>query len=244
MNDPAHLNTQRQMIRRLLNEQSPADAEASYFAFYHADLRTRLFVYPPTIPQSSGYVAVSQTGMDLFRPYVTLRLPPKDIDGGVSLMYQALQPGTAVILHCPATDYPLIQMLFEIQSEESLQTWVLNPQNLPPFINVLVTQEQTANGLPRFVIRQQGIVVASAGINWQSPHYAEIAVYAHPDYRRQGLGKSVVEVLVREIVCNGRSAIYKVADNNTASIQLAQSLGFQDTHYRSTLIQATLKPKP
>lgn len=244
MTNPNPLHTQRPLIRRLLNEQSPADAEAAYFAFYHPDQRTRLFLHPANSREATGYLAVCQTGMDLFRPYVTLRLPPQDLEGSVSLIYSALQPGTAVILHCLAADYPLIQTVFDIQSEETMRTLILMPEAFKPLISVLVTHEQTANDLPRFLIRQHETVIASAGVNWQSPHYAEIAVYAHPDHRRQGLGKSVVGTLVRELLANGRYPIYKVAADNAPSLQLAQSLGFEDTLSRSILIQATLKPKP
>ena len=70
-----NLVEQRRAIRHLLDEHNPADAMAGYFAFYHADNRTQLRPYPLDSPRVQGYVCLSQTGMDLFRPLATMRLP-------------------------------------------------------------------------------------------------------------------------------------------------------------------------
>jgi hypothetical protein len=43
---------------------------------------------------------------------------------------------------------------------------------------------------------------------------------------------------------NGRTPLYVVAQNNEASIQLAESVGFNDSSVREIMIQATLKPSP
>ncbi len=73
------LPDRRRAIRHLLDEQNPADALASYLAFYHADNRTILRPYPFEAPRAEGFVTLSRTGVDLFRPFVTLRLPIQDL---------------------------------------------------------------------------------------------------------------------------------------------------------------------
>jgi len=218
-----------------------------YFAFHHSDARTTLVIHPEEARVAMGYVALSRTGMDLFRPLVTLRLPPLDMDAGVDLIYRALVPGTAVYLSTSEESFPLIQALFEIQAEEHLHVFALKMAQFEPLLNVLVAQNQGANGLPRFVVRSEAAnneVVASAHLNWQSPNFGEIAVNVQPRFRRRGWGRSVVAAMVQYLVGNGRIPLYAVSPENTASIHLAQSLGFHDTGARTFLAEATLRPHP
>ena len=66
------LAADRRAIRALLDEHSPSDAAASYYAFYHPDRQTQLLPYPAGAERAQGYVALSRTGLDLFRPLLTL----------------------------------------------------------------------------------------------------------------------------------------------------------------------------
>ena len=240
------LDDKRSAIRHLLNEQFVADGMAAYFAFYHPDDRTSLVTYPAGAERATGYVALSRTGMDLFRPLLTLRLPPMDMNAGVTLMYEAMPPGTAVILYGPADILPLMQALFDVQTVEHLQLLTLDRSQFEPIINVLVTQETAVNGVPRFAIRQSGEreVAASAGLNWQSPHFAELFVSTSPRNRRQGFGRSVAAAMVNYVLENGRQPLYAVSVTNQASLNLAQSIGFVDSGVRQIILQGTLKPSP
>ncbi len=240
------LTQQRRAIYHLLDETNPADGMAAYFAFYHSDNRTILRPYPYTAIRAEGYVALSRTGMDLFRPLATLRLPIHNLQTSTDVIYEAIDAGTAVILNSPARYAPLLHALFEVQSEEHLSLYVLRPSNFQPIINVLVTQDKAPNGLPRFTIRdrENDVIGASATLNWQSPTYAEIGVATTPGYRRRGFGRSVVSSMVNYLLENGRTPLYVVAQNNEASMQLAESLGFSDTGTRELMIEAVLKPRP
>ncbi|WP_420627445.1 GNAT family N-acetyltransferase [Candidatus Leptofilum sp.] len=240
------LTQQRRAIFHLLDEKNPADGMASYFAFHHPDNRTILRPYPYAAIRAQGYVALSRTGMDLFRPFVTLRLPIHDMQTSTNVIYEAIDAGTAVILNAPARYAPLLHALFEVQSEEQLSLYRLRPSHFEPIINVLVTQDTAPNGLPRFSIRDRdsGVIGASATLNWQSPNFAEIGVTTKSGYRRRGWGRSVVSAMANYLLENGRIPLYVVAQNNEASIQLAESVGFTDTGARETLIQAVLKPQP
>src|SRR5688572_7410442 len=134
------LAQQRQAIRHLLNENNPADAMASYFALYHPDAKTQLFLYPPEARTATGYLARSKTGIDLFRPLITLRLPPQDFEGSAALLAQALAPGAGVILSAPVIYEPLLRALFDVQKKDRLCVYALDPQRFQPEINVLVTR--------------------------------------------------------------------------------------------------------
>lgn len=242
------LAAKRRAIRHLLDERDPADAMAAYFALYAPDHKTRLITYPAETERAIGYIALSQTGMDLFRPFVTLRLPEDDLMVGVELIYDALMPGAAVILNAPDRYAPLMYALFDVHVEENLKLFRLDPARFEPIINVLVTQTTSHNGLPQFIVRQLtrdgDEIAASAGLNWLSPTYGEISVNTSPRYRRQGRGRSVVAAMVAYLLDNGRQPLYVVAENNEASIRLAESVGFVDSGRRDIMIQGMLKPRP
>ncbi len=225
----------RQAIRPLLNERDPADALAAYYAFYHADERTHLVIQRNESGRATGYIAVSRTGIDLFRPLVTLRLPPADLDSRHELITNALPEGSPVILYAPTSYEPILKALFDIEMNEEHHLLVLDRNHFEPIINVLVTQATSPDGLPRFVIRSQkdpNVVAAAAGLNWQTHYFAEISVQTIPDERRQGWGRSVVAAMVHHLFENGRTPLYVCSDRNQASRQLAESVGFRDSGRR------------
>lgn len=240
------LTQQRRAIAHLLDETNPADGMATYFAFYHPDKRTILRPFPYAAIRAEGYVALCRTGMDLFRPFVTLRLPIQDMQTSADIIYEAIDPGMAVILNSPARYAPLLHALFDIQTEEHLKLYQLRPSHFQPTINVLVTQDKSANGLPRFAIRdrQNDVIGASATLNWQTDNFAEIGVNTHPDFRRRGWGRSVVSAMANYLLENGRIPLYVVAQNNQVSVQLAERVGFTDSGSREIMIQAILHPRP
>jgi hypothetical protein len=252
---PDDLKAARRAIRHLLRERHPADAMSAYYALHHPDDKTTLILSPEDAAQAAGradgYVALSRTGIDLFRPLVTMRLPidhhPDAAPATADLIRRALAPGQPAILNVPVRYRPIIDALFDVQSEEPLRLLALDAARFEPIINVLVTRASGPGGLPRYTIRsaQSGAeeVVASASLNWQSPQFAEIAVSTRPAHRRQGWGRSVVAALSHHVLGSGRIPLYVVSEENDASIQLAESVGFADTGVREFLLQATLKER-
>lgn len=252
------LSEKRRAIRHLLDERKPADATAVYYAIYHPDEKTQLITKPEGAQRAQGYLCLARTGIDLFRPLVTLRLPyakdGRDVDPafGASLVTEAIPEGMGVILNAPENYRPLINALFTIQQEQLLRVFVLDRGRFEPIINVLVTQSQSHNGSPRFVIRQsrtnnrsnQGEIVASAGLNWQSAHFAEIYVHTKSSYRRLGYGRSVVASIIQHVLESGRTPLYVANSENDPSIQLAESVGFIDSGIREILIEGTHNKYP
>ncbi|MBK8987921.1 MAG: GNAT family N-acetyltransferase [Chloroflexi bacterium] len=237
-----NLSDKRRAIRPLLSDR-PEDAVADYYAFHHPDEKTGLTLYPNEATRPTGFLTFSRTGMDLFRLLVTLRLPIADLAASAAAIHQAIEPDTAVILFGPASYGPLLHALFDVQTEEAFRLYALSPQRFEPIINVLVMQTDGPNGLPRFIVRSQstGEVVAAAGLNWQSPRYAEISVTTDQAHRRQGLGQSVAAAMVEYVLRNGRTPLYLVNEQNTPSIHLAEQAGFRDTGFSKLLLQASLK---
>ncbi len=236
------LADQRQAIRLLLDERNPGDAMAAYYAFHHGDDRTALVVYPAEAGpgQAAGYAAISRTGMDLFRPLLTMRLPLEDLETCRRLLQDLLPSGGEAFLSCPQPYEPVVRAFFDVGSEERLILLALDPARYEPIVNVLVTREM-AGSLPRFVIKQEADgrreAIAAAAINWQSPHFAEIGVRTQAGYRRRGYGRSVVAALAGEIIQHGRRPLYAVARDNAPSIDLAVSVGFVDTGYRQLMME-------
>lgn len=252
------LQDKRRQVRSLLATRSTADAAAAYYALYHPDDKTDITVSTDPSGVAQGYVCLSRTGMDLFRPLLTLRLPASATGSGIdpkqaaTLIYSAIPSGTALIVSSPEAYRPIIGALFEIQSELPLRLMMLDQNRFRPIINVLVTESESYNGLPRFVVRTKAEpgstaeyeIAASAGVNWQSPYFAELYVNTQPAYRRRGFGRSAVAAVVQRVLDEGRMPLYAVGLDNEASTQLAESVGFSDTGLVDILYEATLRPRP
>jgi RimJ/RimL family protein N-acetyltransferase len=249
------LAEKRRAIRPLLDERKPADASAVYYALYHPDDKTQIITKPENAQRAQGYLCMARTGIDLFRPLLTLRLPYAKNGGevdpafGASLITKAIPEGMSVIINAPEIYRPLLSALFDIQQEQILRLFVLDRGRFEPIINVLVTRSESYDGSPKFVIRQsrsnkgaaQGEIVASAGLNWQSTYFAEIYVHTKSSFRRLGYGRSVVASLIQHVLESGRTPLYVANSENDPSIQLAESVGFIDSGVREILIESTRK---
>ncbi|MBP8001808.1 MAG: GNAT family N-acetyltransferase [Chloroflexi bacterium] len=240
-----NLSDIRYHLHILLDERQPADAIESYYAFHHPDNRTTLLTLGPEQGPMQGYIAFSQTGFDLFRPMVTWRLPIQDVEQSATYIYQAMPPGASVILVTPTTYLPLIQALFTIEKEEHLHLLGLDRGRYEPVINVLVTQAESGNEWPRYVIRAaNNTIAASALLNWESRYFAEIGVHTQANYRGRGWGRSVVAALCQYVLERGRVPLYAVNPTNAPSLSLAERVGFADTGARVAIVEATLRPRP
>lgn len=239
--DSAELADRRRAMRHLLDEQAAPDAGAAYYAQYHADFKTQLITFRAQTARAVGYVCLARTGLDLFRPLVTMRLPWGDTAACAELLRQALPAGVDVILRIPALYMPLIRALFDIRSEEEQALLRLNRALFRPIINVLVTEDTGPNGLPRCLIRRDGEAGAIASVNWQTQHFAEIGVFTAPPFRRSGWGRSVAAALCSHLLAGGRLPLFVTAPDNTAAWEMAHDLGFLDTDYREFLLEASLK---
>lgn len=124
-----------------------------------------------------------------------------------------------------------------------MHTLVLDSGRYEPLINIYVVRSAGPNGLARAVIRKNGEMVATAGINWETANFAEINVETSPAARGQGYGKSVVSALCHWIMESGKKPIYIVSADNQASLQLAETVGFVDIGIRTSFIRATRRPR-
>ena len=245
MSSRTELERVRPRVRPLLDTRSPADALASYYALHHAADRSELFVQPENAADSNapltGFLVRARTGLDLFRPLVTFRA--QNEADAAALFERGLMPGRPAYLTVPVALAPWANKHLAVTDAELHRVYRLNPQRYQPILNVLAVTSNGADGLPRVEIRSGERAGAVAGINWQSPDFAEVYVYTDPAVRGRGWGKSVVASLVGQISHSGRTPLYVVAESNEYSIRLAEAVGFDDTGHREYVGQA-VRPLP
>jgi hypothetical protein len=238
---PMTIHEQRSLARRLLDDADAADAPTTYYALFHDPARSTLFTQQDNTGRVLGFVGRFQTGIDLFRPLVTLRCENAEI--AADLLAQALAPERPYILFASLSQYPLVGGSFEIGQHRVLGVYRLDVRRFQPTINVLVRSQTAHDGTPRSVIESGGLR-AVAGVNWQSPAFAEIYVQTDPAARQRGWGESVVSAVTRAVLDGGRVPLYLVENDNEASRGLAEKVGYVDTSARQVYADAVYLGHP
>ena len=232
------LNEKRRAGHPLLSPTDPADALASYYALWHDPRRTQLTLHRDAQNRVDGFIAVCQTGADLFRPLVTLRAPDQAVVA--DLIRCALTPSRPYQIIVPVTLAASVRASLELTRSTLLQLYRLDPSRFQPIINVLVQSTTGADNAVHFQIESQGQVMALAGTNWQSPSFAEIFVYVHPRGRARGWGKSVVSACTVALTEKGLKPLYMAEEDNQPSMRIAEGLGYVDTGHREFAAEGRL----
>lgn len=236
---PATLPYMRDQVRQLLNEFDAADGLASYYALHHNPRRTTLTMNHNSHGTLDGFVVVCQTGIDLFRPVVTLRARG---DGALpELLTEALLPGRPYLLIVPEVMVGRLEPFLSLSTLSTNHIYRLDPVRFHHEVNVLTMNIADPEGNPRAEIRRGGRPVAVAGINWRSPIFAEVFVSVEEAHRMMGMGRAVLNALTAQLLTLKVTPLYAVAEGNQASLQLAASLGYVDTGAREAMAQAALR---
>ncbi len=234
------LDDRRREVQRLLSASDPGDALASYYALWHDPRRTKLVVHYDVDGTALGFLTASQTGVDLFRPLITLRAPDADVVGAlVESSLARLRPYSIIV---PMRLASYVRDHLEVSQPAWERIYQLDPSRFQPIINVLVQRVAGPDKAPRYQIESQGKVVAVSGTNWRSPAFAEVFVVVHPSGRGRGWGKSVVSACIDDLLAAKVRPLYSVQEGNSASIHLAEALGFVDTGRRQFTAHVTLLP--
>ncbi|MCD4686349.1 MAG: GNAT family N-acetyltransferase [Anaerolineae bacterium] len=223
------IHEHRTHIRRLLDDSSPADAPTAYFALFHNPARSALYTLDNGAGDVTGFIGVFQTGIDLFRPLVTLVCP--DPECAAALLHRALTPNRSYIFFAKMNQFPLVGGSLRVDHHRTLQIYQLDTRRFQPEVNVLVRRNTAHDGTARAVIEAHGIR-ATAGVNWQSPAFAELFVHVDPGARQRGWGKHVVTAVTQMVLEGGRIPLYLVESDNEVSRHIAESLGYVDTGAR------------
>jgi len=225
------LYADRQAIAPLLREHSPADALATYYALHHSEARTRLFVHRDERGVADGFIAVCQTGFDLFQPLVVIRAPDGQI--AAELIRGALSPMRSYHVVVPPLLAPAVEAEMSVQRAAVHSVLEAHRADFTPVINVLVASSRGPDGDMRFIIRAaDGHVVAESGTNWRTDEFAEVFVYVEPVARGRGLGKSVASACTAYLFESNLRPLYIVNPDNAESTSIARALGYTDTGAR------------
>src|SRR5262249_5467247 len=153
---------------------------------YHDAKRSTLFVRDGDDGTPTGYVGRFQTGIDLFRPLVNLRCWQAEV--AADLLAQALTVGRPYLLFANLNQLNMVGGSLGIDNQRILLTYVLDASRFKPVINVMAVEKKAPDGTPRVEIHSGGLQ-AVAGLNWQSPKFAEIYVHTEPEARQRGWGR-------------------------------------------------------
>jgi ribosomal-protein-alanine N-acetyltransferase len=78
------------------------------------------------------------------------------------------------------------------------------------------------------VLDEQNRVLAYGGMTYAADEGAITNIATHPDARRQGLGRAIVQALIQEATSFGLTELYlEVRTSNTPAIALYTLLGFE-----------------
>ena len=111
------------------------------------------------------------------------------------------------------------------------------------------------HGTGYVAVDDAGLVLAYVGMTYAADEGSITNVATHPNVRRQGLGRAVVEALLAQASALALAFVYlEVRPTNQAAIALYQSLGFEivgrrKNFYRhptedALLMQAAIHPTP
>lgn len=230
---------ERGKLASLLNLHSPADATAAYYALDHSEARVELFVEVAGNGAPRGFLALAQTGFDLFRrlavPFAAHPL------GLVRLLQEALRPGQPVLLLLPIEQEIWIDGLLDLSESRVLDVFRLHTSHFQPVLNVMVVASEGPDGGARFEIRSVSGAHASAGTNWRGPHYAEVYVETDTEGRARGFSRSVLAAMSGQLLSERRVALYRIDELDTPAQAEAFEVGFRRSGERSLLAQAVLR---
>ena len=233
------LESKRKTPRALLNEYDVADALASYYALHHAPGRTELFFDYNGHNELAAFLVRCQTGLDLFRPLVTMRARGSAVSP--QLLRDGLLPGRPHLLVVPEMLLEKLEPYLDLTDTTRNLVLRLDPARFKPKINVLVVESADMDGNPRCEIRRGDEVRAIAGVNWRSPDFAEIYVHVGEQWRGRGWGQAVVAACVSSLLRMQVRPLYIVSEQNSTSLALAEAVGFVDSGSREMMAQAVLK---
>ncbi len=227
----ADLARERQAIEPLLSLRDPGDALTAYYALYHPPALTRVYVQRGRSGRVEGFLAACTTGADLFRPLVVMRAGRDEALR--ALLREALVVGRPYRFSLPLRYASAVEEEVQVVEVSVGRILVLDAGAFRPLINVLVVPAGGADGALRFEIRsREGRVLAAAGTNWRSPHFAEVYVYTEPEARGRGWGKSVTSACTQALLEQGVRPLYVAAEGDDISLELAAGLGYADSDHR------------
>lgn len=80
-------------------------------------------------------------------------------------------------------------------------------------------------------------LVAIAHTSAITPKYADIGVFTHPAFRRQGLSSVAVSLVAQKLKQQGITPVWSTGEDNLPSQNLAKKVGFEEIHRNTYIIK-------
>jgi hypothetical protein len=230
------------LIKRLINPRVASDAQAAYYALEHPRERVSLYGFFPQQAVLSGFIAIAQTGFDLFRPLI---VPFTGTDDSlIQLLNQAVPQNRPHLLYLPIEQESVLDDRFSLKTLRLSSLLRLDSRGFEPILNILVVEDENSEGWPRFEVRANAGGFAAAGLNWKSKYAAEMYIESDEEGRRRGFTKSVLSALIDRLLSEKLLVLFRVTDDDYGSFEDAFDLGFVPTGVRSILAELTLNEAP
>lgn len=225
------------LIKRLINPRVASDAQAAYYALEHPRERVSVYGLFPKNGVLNGFVAIAQTGFDLFRPLI---IPFTGTDESlVQLLETAIPKKRPHLIYLPIEQESILDDHFKMEELQLSSLLRLDTRGFEPILNILVVEGHNSEGWPRFEIQATSGGFAAAGLNWKSKCAAEMYIESDEEGRRRGFTKSVLSALIDRLLAERLLVLFRVVDDDYGSFEDAFDLGFVPTGVRSKLIQVT-----
>jgi hypothetical protein len=229
----------REQLVPLLNIEAASNALATYCALHHPADKLKLYVSSDGGGNPNGFIAIAQTGLDLFRPIAVPFVASSKILG--ELLRVALRPGQPVLLYLPLEQRDWLiddLVLTEPRITELLR---IDPMSFRPIVNVLVIEVGTPSGLPRYEIRTKSGSMAAAGINWLGERFSEVYLEADHEAQVRGLALSVLSAMNSHLLEENRIPLFRSDDSNKLGYDELLSVGYRATGTRTLIAQVLFK---
>lgn len=233
------LPAERYRLAPLLDPRLPRDAMVAYYGLQHPPDRVVVYGYYQVAHAPSGFLALAQTGYDLFRP---IAVPFVGSPAALrALLAVSLQRGRPVMMHLPVEQRAWAEEAVDLSDPHIVELYRLDTKAFRPEINVLVVPVSSPTGLPRFEVRSGEVVRASAGVNWKGELFAEVYVESEPEAASQGHRRSALAAIAGQLLSEGRLPLYQIGEADVQSQAEAHWVGFRRTGERSLVAQALLR---
>lgn len=236
------IHDSRKQIRPLVDDSNPADSPLAYYALFHPAEKSTLTTFQNPQGKAIGFAGRFQTGVDLFRPLVALKAPSPEI--AAKLLSQILVVGRPYIFFAPLNQLAMVGGSLQVENQRISRIYTIDPARFTPQMNILIQHKTAHDGTPRCEIKSNGQVVASAGVSWKSPAFAEIYAQAMGPARQKGMDQAVLGALTGVLLGQGLRAVYLADNGDDGTRQLVESLGFVDTGSRQVYADTVYMGNP
>ena len=220
------------------------DGELAAFAMHNGEIAVPMEIYLPaeaTESEITVYPRFEPLARRLEKAYRG-RLFTED---AVSFVLDALHAPMEAGGFEPSPDIRRTIREFSLTNAASLRTDVILPDTrliregeaLPP-LPAALTQPPEAEDAPFALQTADGQIVACAALNdcMADEAGAEVHVECAPGWRGRGYAASCTACLAKHLLSAGETVLYRVWEQNRASLRVAEKVGFQETGCRHSFV--------